>query len=286
MTKKAKIRVKPPRYSGGQAGHGQCLYVSLPSEAVTREMLDGPLAVDALQMSIVFPYGKQHHVITAHRDSRINLYALNKPLEEIQAEYVSQQNEILVLRNRLMLMAVNIDLGDEVPSVKNHATWPLLASKILRAIGHGRPGRATEGPRRFSIGHRLQEFLPGCKAETILMIMLDKWDVLEANQHLDQDVVQECKELAFAMCASIFNRLGLDVQTDDTTLIASGRGLRYVFQTRDRGVPMKIFREVALSCAWIEERSQVQEEGCPCLSSPGAFFSAVPSSNCWVIIPS
>ena len=73
------------------------------------------------------------------------------------------------------------------------------------------------------------------------MIMLDKWDALEANQHLDQDVVQECKGLAFSMCACIFDRLGLDVQTDGTTLIASGRGLRYVFQLRDRVVPMKMF---------------------------------------------
>lgn len=73
------------------------------------------------------------------------------------------------------------------------------------------------------------------------MIMLDKWDALEANQHIDQDVVQECKELAFSMCSSIFDRLGLDVQTDGTALIASGRGLRYVFQLRDRVVPMKIF---------------------------------------------
>ena len=75
------------------------------------------------------------------------------------------------------------------------------------------------------------------------MIMLDKWDALEANQHIDQDVVQECKELAFSMCSSIFDRLGLDVQTDGTALIASGRGLRYVFQLRDRVVPMKIFEK-------------------------------------------
>jgi hypothetical protein len=73
------------------------------------------------------------------------------------------------------------------------------------------------------------------------MIMLDRWDALEANQHLDQDVVSECKELAFSMCACIFDRLGLDVQSDGTTLIASGRGLRYVFQLRDRVVPMRQF---------------------------------------------
>jgi hypothetical protein len=73
------------------------------------------------------------------------------------------------------------------------------------------------------------------------MIMLDKWDALANNQLLDQDAVDMCKDLAFSMCACIFDRLGLDVQTDGTTLIASGRGLRYVFQLRDRGVPMKIF---------------------------------------------
>ena len=76
------------------------------------------------------------------------------------------------------------------------------------------------------------------------MIMLDDWDALEANPHIDQDVVQACKELAFSMCACIFDRLGLDVQSDGTTLIASGRGLRYVFQLRERHVvPMKKFEK-------------------------------------------
>jgi hypothetical protein len=79
--------------------------------------------------------------------------------------------------------------------------------------------------------------------ETISMIMLDKWDVLEADQRIDQVVVSECKELAFSMCACIFDRLGFDVQSDGTTLIASGRGLRYVFQVRDRGVPMRQFEQ-------------------------------------------
>jgi hypothetical protein len=73
------------------------------------------------------------------------------------------------------------------------------------------------------------------------MIVLDKWDALESNQHIDQDVVSACKELACSMCACIFDRLGLDVQADGTTLIASGRGLRYVFQIRDRVVPMRQF---------------------------------------------
>jgi hypothetical protein len=75
------------------------------------------------------------------------------------------------------------------------------------------------------------------------MIMLDKWDDLEANEHIDQDVVSGCKELAFSMCSSIFDRLGFDVQSDGTTLIASGRGLRYVFQVRDRVVPMRQFEQ-------------------------------------------
>ncbi len=160
MTKKARVRVKPAKGSSAreQAGHGQCLYVSLPSEAVTREMLDGPLAIDALQMTIAFPHVKRSHMIAARRDSRINLYALNKSLEEIQAEYVSQQNEILVLRNRLMLMAVNLGLGDEVPSVKNHATWPLLASKILRAIGLAGQGERRKDQDDFPSGIVFKNF--------------------------------------------------------------------------------------------------------------------------------
>ena len=160
MTKKARVRVKPAKGSSAreQAGHGQCLYVSLPSEAVTREMLDGLLAIDTLQMSVSFPYGKRHHVITTHKDSRINLYALNKSLEEIQVEYMRQQNEILVLRNRLMLMAISLGLEDELPSVKASSTWPLLASKILRAIGLAGQGERRKDQDGFPSGIVFKNF--------------------------------------------------------------------------------------------------------------------------------
>ena len=137
MTKKARVRAKPAKGSSAreQAGHGQCLYASLPSEAVTKEMLDGLLSIDALQMTIAFPHVKRSHVVAARRDPRINLYALNKPLEEIQVEYMRQQNEILVLRNRLMLMAIRLGLADEVPSMTVHTTWPQLADKIWTPSG-------------------------------------------------------------------------------------------------------------------------------------------------------
>ena len=113
MTKKARVRVKPAKGSSAreQAGHGQCLYVSLSSEAVTREMLDGPLAIDALQMTIAFPHVKRSHMIAARRDSRINLYA-----------------------------------------------WPLLASKILRAIGLAGQGERRKDQDDFPSGIVFKNF--------------------------------------------------------------------------------------------------------------------------------
>ena len=134
------------------------LYVSLPSDIIPAEMLDGPLTIDDLRMSLDLGARGLQVVHITCQDPKVHLYSLDKSLEEIQAEHVSQQNEILVLRNRLMLMAVNLGLGDEVPSVKNHATWPLLASKILRAIGLAGQGERRKDQDDFPSGIVFKNF--------------------------------------------------------------------------------------------------------------------------------
>ena len=79
------------------------------------------------------------------------------------------------------------------------------------------------------------------------MIELDKWEALEQDESLDKDTVLLCKELAFSMCRKIFDTLGLNVtQPDEFTVVASGKGLRYIFQSRDRSVSTKVFDVVKL----------------------------------------
>jgi hypothetical protein len=125
-------RKKEPKIRKIEHDH---LYVSLPSEVIPMKMLDGRMAIVGLSMTMSFADDRRHAVSILHQDPRVNLYALGKPLEEIQLEYMRYTNEILVLRNRLMLMAMNLGLEDEVPSSTIHTTWPQLASKILMAIG-------------------------------------------------------------------------------------------------------------------------------------------------------
>jgi hypothetical protein len=132
----------------GKRSIDRFLYVSLPAEVIPRKMLDGRLAIVGLSMTMSFADDRRHAVSILHHDPRVNLYALDKPLEAIQVEYVSHVNELLVLRNWLMLMAMNLGLEDEVPSSTIHTTWPQLASKILMAIGlqERRPtGRKSKG---------------------------------------------------------------------------------------------------------------------------------------------
>jgi hypothetical protein len=113
---------------------GRHLYVSLPADVVPKEMIEGRLAIDSLHIAMSLGDGTRRKVSVRGKDFRPNLYDLNRPLEEIYVEYVSHVKEILVLRNRLMLMAIRLGLGDEVPSVEVHTTWPRLASKILEAM--------------------------------------------------------------------------------------------------------------------------------------------------------
>jgi hypothetical protein len=71
------------------------------------------------------------------------------------------------------------------------------------------------------------------------MIMLDRWETLAADGQLDKHTVEVCRELASEMCREIFDRLGLDVQPIENALRVSGRGLTYLFPTRDKAVGSK-----------------------------------------------
>ena len=73
------------------------------------------------------------------------------------------------------------------------------------------------------------------------MIMLDRWEALAADGKLDRHTVEVCRELASGMCRVIFDRLGLDVQPIENVLRISGRGLTYLFPTRDKIITAKAF---------------------------------------------
>ena len=68
------------------------------------------------------------------------------------------------------------------------------------------------------------------------MIMLDRWEALAADGQLDKPTVAACQALSVEMCREIFDRLGLDVQPIENALRVSGRGLTYLFPTRDKSV--------------------------------------------------
>ena len=68
------------------------------------------------------------------------------------------------------------------------------------------------------------------------MIMLDRWEALAADGQLDKPTVEVCRVLSVEMCREIFDRLGLDVQPIENALRVSGRGLTYLFPTRDKAV--------------------------------------------------
>ena len=69
--------------------------------------------------------------------------------------------------------------------------------------------------------------------------MLDRWEALTADGHLDRHTVDVCRELASEMCREIFDRMGLDVQPIENALRISGRGLTYLFPTRDKDIASK-----------------------------------------------
>ena len=69
--------------------------------------------------------------------------------------------------------------------------------------------------------------------------MLDRWEALAADRSFDKPTVEACRELASEMCGEIFDRLGLDVQPIENALRISGRGLTYLFPTRDKAITTK-----------------------------------------------
>ena len=71
------------------------------------------------------------------------------------------------------------------------------------------------------------------------MIMLDRWEALAADGRLDKHTVEACQALASDMCREIFDRMGLDVQSIENALRVSGRGLTYLFPTRDKAITTK-----------------------------------------------
>jgi len=71
------------------------------------------------------------------------------------------------------------------------------------------------------------------------MIKLDRWEALAADGQLDKHTVEVCRELASEMCGEIFDRMGLDVQPIENALRISGRGLTYLFPTRDKDIASK-----------------------------------------------
>jgi hypothetical protein len=71
------------------------------------------------------------------------------------------------------------------------------------------------------------------------MIMLDRWEDLAADGQFDKHTVEACRMLASDMCREIFDRLGLDVQPIENALRVSGRGLTYLFPTRDKSITAK-----------------------------------------------
>ena len=71
------------------------------------------------------------------------------------------------------------------------------------------------------------------------MIMLDRWKELAADSRMDKSTVEACQSLASEMCRDIFDRLGLDVQPIENALRISGRGLTYLFPTRDKDIASK-----------------------------------------------
>lgn len=65
------------------------------------------------------------------------------------------------------------------------------------------------------------------------MIMLDRWEEMMADPRLDHETVRLARELADAMCAEIFARMGMTAVVNERSLVVSGRGLQYVFSLRE-----------------------------------------------------
>jgi hypothetical protein len=71
------------------------------------------------------------------------------------------------------------------------------------------------------------------------MIMLDRWEEMAMDARYDKPTLAACQILASEMCASIFERMSLDVQSVEGSLRVSGRGLTYLFPIRERTVKVR-----------------------------------------------
>lgn len=71
------------------------------------------------------------------------------------------------------------------------------------------------------------------------MFMLDRWEELESSGNYDLETLQVAKDLAFTMCSTIFERMGLSIMTDEASLRVAGRGATFVFPLRGNNIPMK-----------------------------------------------
>jgi hypothetical protein len=71
------------------------------------------------------------------------------------------------------------------------------------------------------------------------MFRLDHWEALEANEKYDRATLAVAKELAFEMCAELFDRFGVSATTDDEALRIAGRGVTFLIPLRGTSVPMK-----------------------------------------------
>lgn len=79
------------------------------------------------------------------------------------------------------------------------------------------------------------------------MFMLDQWEALEANEKYDPETLRVAKELAFEMCQSLLDRMGLSATTDESALRIAGRGATFVVPLRGSSVPMKYANKQARS---------------------------------------
>ena len=182
-TRKSPKRLARKSSLAKQAASERHLYVSLPSGLITEKMLEGRLVIDSVRMTMDLGSGGRHVVSILDQDPKVRLYALNQPLGQIQIDYVSHVNEILSLRNRLMLMAIRLGLADEVPSVTVHATWPQLADKILDAIGSPQSTLDLKGKRLANV-RESKKLLNQIIGEAIGNILWTKNEIVAMGQKI------------------------------------------------------------------------------------------------------
>ena len=108
-----------------------CLYMGLPDGSVPKEVLDGKMAIERVEILMTETLSSGHrHRIFVRRSPHLRLYTINRPLEEIKVQQETMMRELLDLRSRLMLIAVRLNLKNRVPSLRNGLPWLQLADLI------------------------------------------------------------------------------------------------------------------------------------------------------------